>query len=142
MFTPCWSRSRALLPTPRWAAVWDFGQRPAALGFEFSAGRRRKQQLPDHRPSEFFATGGDQEYRISTNNFSAEYGRTSGFLANAITRSGSNEFHGDAYFYLRTTLLNANDFQQNLNGAPRPPDKQSNRGTSSEGRYLRTGFFS
>jgi hypothetical protein len=34
------------------------------------------------------------EYRISTNNYSAEYGRTGGFLANAVTRSGTNQWHG------------------------------------------------
>ena len=60
-----------------------------------------------------------QEYRISTNNFSAEYGRTSGFLANAITRTGGEQFHGVAYFYLKNEALNANAFQQNLIGAPR-----------------------
>jgi len=55
-----------------------------------------------------------QEYRVSTNNFSTEYGRTAGFLANAITRSGSNQFHGTGYFYLKNEILNANGFQENL----------------------------
>jgi hypothetical protein len=41
------------------------------------------------------------EYRITTNNFSAEYGGTSGFLANSVTRSGTNEWHGAAYGYGR-----------------------------------------
>jgi len=40
-----------------------------------------------------------QEYRVSTTNYSAEYGRTSGFLANAITRSGGNQWHAKGYFY-------------------------------------------
>jgi hypothetical protein len=52
-----------------------------------------------------------EEYRISTSNFSAEYGRTSGFLANAITRSGTNDWHGRVFFYLRQDRLNANGFQ-------------------------------
>ncbi len=65
-----------------------------------------------------------QEYRVSTNNFSAEYGRTSGFLANAITRSGGNSFHGTGYFYLKNEFLNANGFQENLNGQPRAPAKE------------------
>src|SRR5687768_7206385 len=55
-----------------------------------------------------------QEYRISTNNYSAQYGRTSGFLANAMTRSGSNAFHGFGYLYFKNEALNANDFQRNL----------------------------
>ena len=69
-----------------------------------------------------------QEYRISTNNFSAEYGRTSGFLANAITRSGGNAFHGAGYFYLKNDVLNANGFQENLMGAQRSPDKETAAG--------------
>ena len=56
-----------------------------------------------------------QEYRISTNNYSAEYGRTSGFIANAVTRAGGNEFHGVGYEYLKNTMLNAADFNDNLN---------------------------
>src|SRR5262249_22687992 len=53
-----------------------------------------------------------EEYRVSTNNFSAEYGRTSGYLANAISRSGGNRFHGIGYFYLKNDVLNANGFQE------------------------------
>jgi hypothetical protein len=82
-----------------------------------------------------------QEYRVSTNNFSAEYGRTSGFLANAITRSGSNSFHGSAYFYLINTVLNANAFQNNLRGSPRTPVKQSEPGYFLGGRILRDRLF-
>src|SRR5580698_4908264 len=65
-----------------------------------------------------------QEYRVSINNFSAEYGRTSGFVANAITRTGGDMFHGVGYFYLMNDVLNANGFQENLNAIPRIPDKQ------------------
>ncbi len=62
-----------------------------------------------------------EEYRISTSNFTAEYGRTTGFLANAITRSGTNDWHGRAFFYLRQDRLNANGFQENAQGIPRRP---------------------
>lgn len=65
-----------------------------------------------------------QEYRVSINNFSAEYGRTSGFVANAITNAGSDQFHGVAYMYLMNDALNAGGFQENLQGIPRIPDKQ------------------
>jgi hypothetical protein len=65
-----------------------------------------------------------QEYRVSINNFSAEYGRTAGFVANAITYSGSGAFHGTAYFYLRNEVLNANDFQRNRLGRQRVPLKE------------------
>jgi hypothetical protein len=42
-----------------------------------------------------------QEFQIITNNYAAEYGRASGGVVNIITRSGSNDFHGDIYGYLR-----------------------------------------
>ena len=50
-----------------------------------------------------------QEYRISTNNYSAEYGSTAGFVANAVTRAGNNDFHVNAYWYLKNAALNAAD---------------------------------
>ncbi len=82
-----------------------------------------------------------QEYRISTNNFSAEYGRTSGFLANAITRTGGEQFHGVGYFYLENEALNANAFQQNLIGAPRSIDKQDQPGFFVGGPVLKHRLF-
>jgi len=47
------------------------------------------------------------EFRIETDNYSAEYGRASGGVINASIRRGSNEFHGRAWDYLRNTALNA-----------------------------------
>jgi len=82
-----------------------------------------------------------QEYRVSTNNFSAEYGRTAGYVANAITRSGSDAFHGIVYFYLENDVLNANSFQQNLAGAPRTPDKQIQPGYFVGGPILKNRLF-
>jgi hypothetical protein len=82
-----------------------------------------------------------QEYRISTNNFSAEYGRTAGYIANAITKSGSEQFHGLVYFYLKNDVLNANSFQQNLIGAPRIPDKELQPGYFVGGPVLKKRLF-
>ncbi len=50
------------------------------------------------------------EFRIVTNNMSAEYGRTSGAAINASMRSGTNQFHGTAWEFLRNTSLNAVGF--------------------------------
>jgi Carboxypeptidase regulatory-like domain/TonB dependent receptor len=48
-----------------------------------------------------------QEFQIITNNYAAEYGRASGGVVNIITRSGSNQFHGDIYGYLRNRNFQA-----------------------------------
>ncbi len=48
-----------------------------------------------------------REFQINTSNYSAEYGRAAGGVVNAVTKSGTNEFHGDAFFYLRDEKFNA-----------------------------------
>ena len=50
---------------------------------------------------------GVQEFQIITNGYEAEYGRASGGVVNIITRSGSNDFHGDVYGYLRNRNFQA-----------------------------------
>ncbi len=58
-----------------------------------------------------------QEFRVITNNYGAEYGRSAGAIVNVITKSGSNQFHGSAFEFLRNRALNARNFFQ-LNTLP------------------------
>jgi hypothetical protein len=51
-----------------------------------------------------------EEFKILTNNYDAQYGRTSGGIVNQITKSGTNSFHGDGFEFLRNTDLNARDY--------------------------------
>lgn len=64
-----------------------------------------------------------QEFKVETNSFSAEYGRAAGGVFNVITRSGSNDYHGSLYEFLRNDALNANDYFANLSGQKPPPFK-------------------
>ena len=84
-----------------------------------------------------------QEFRVATNNVSAEYGNYAGGVINTTTKSGTNEFHGSAYDYLRNTVLNANDFFSNHAGLARSPLIQNQFGFNVGGpiRRNKTFFF-
>src|SRR5215469_892813 len=51
-----------------------------------------------------------QEFRILTNNYDSQYGRTSGGIVNQITKSGTNSFHGDVFYFNRNDIFNARDY--------------------------------
>jgi carboxypeptidase family protein len=82
-----------------------------------------------------------QEYRVSTGTFSAEFGRTTGFVANAITKAGSNALHGLLYTYFNNEALNANAFQSNYMGNPRQRYRELFAGTWIGGPLIRDRTF-
>lgn len=82
-----------------------------------------------------------QEYRVSTSGFSAEYGRTSGFVTNAITRGGTNQFHATAFLHFKNDVLDANGFQENAQGFPRPPLHEYQPGVYLSGPAVRSRLF-
>lgn len=61
------------------------------------------------------------EFQVNTNSYSAEFGRAGGAVINVVTKSGTNQFHGTAFWYYRDRSLNANDFFSNANQRPKPP---------------------
>jgi outer membrane receptor protein involved in Fe transport len=64
-----------------------------------------------------------QEFKVETNNFSAEYGRAAGGVFNVVTKSGTNDLHFGLYEFFRNDKLNANDFFANRSGTKRAPFK-------------------
>jgi Carboxypeptidase regulatory-like domain/TonB dependent receptor-like, beta-barrel/TonB-dependent Receptor Plug Domain len=84
-----------------------------------------------------------QEFSVLTSNYTAEYGKTSGGVVNAISRSGTNQFHGDAFEFLRNNALDAANFFDNFTGTPIPPFKRNQFGGAAGGpiRKDRTFFF-
>lgn len=62
-----------------------------------------------------------QEFQVNTNAYSAELGRAGGAVINTVTKSGSNDLHGTAFWFYRDRSLNANDPVNKLNGLPKDP---------------------
>jgi hypothetical protein len=60
------------------------------------------------------------EFKILTNSYQAEYGRSSGGQINVVTKSGTDHFHGSGYWQHRNDSLNANTFLNNARNLPRP----------------------
>src|ERR1700686_4290186 len=83
-----------------------------------------------------------QEFSVLTSNYSAEYGKTSGGVVNALTRSGTNDFHGSVYEFLRNSALDAKNYFESA-GAPKAPFKRNQFGGAVGGRIIpnRTFFF-
>jgi hypothetical protein len=73
------------------------------------------------------------EFTVDTNGFKAEYGHASGGVMTFSSKSGTNEFHGTAYEFLRNNDLDANRFFSNRSGTPRAIYKQHDFGFSAGG---------
>ena len=69
-----------------------------------------------------------QEFTISTSNYSAEFGQSSGGVVNFTLKSGGNQFHGEVYDLFRNEALNANGFVNNLNGQRQARDHENDYG--------------
>ena len=84
-----------------------------------------------------------QEFKVSNDNYSAEFGRAGGANVQIQTKSGTNQFHGVGYEFLRNSALDANDFFSNSSGVGLPPFRQNQFGGTLGGpiRKDRTFFF-
>jgi hypothetical protein len=81
------------------------------------------------------------EFKLQTNAFSAEFGRAGGAVLNATLKSGTNEFHGSAWEFLRNDKLDSADFFQNATGQTKGAFRQNQFGASQGGRIVRNKSF-
>ena len=84
-----------------------------------------------------------QEFRLSTSNYTAEFGATAGGLVNMTTKSGTNQLHGVIYEFLRNDKFDATNFFTNAAGQRKPPLRRNQFGGTLGGpvRHNKTFFF-
>ncbi len=77
-----------------------------------------------------------QEFSIQTSTYAPEFGRQPGGQVSIVTRSGTNDFHGTAFDYLRNSALDANNFFANANRLKKPAERQNDFGFTLGGPVL------
>ena len=82
-----------------------------------------------------------QEFEVLTSGFPAEYGRATGGVVNAISRSGTNQFHGSVYEFLRNSALDARPYFARVNNDPNPPFKRNVFGASAGAPIIKDRLF-
>jgi hypothetical protein len=81
-----------------------------------------------------------QQFKVETNNYSAEFGRASGAVINATIKSGTNQFHGELWEFNRNTILNATGFFKPVGGGTLPFN-QNQFGGAIGGPILKDKMF-
>jgi hypothetical protein len=79
-----------------------------------------------------------EEFSVITSNYEADYGKTSGGVVNAITRSGTNQIHGSAYEFLRNSALDAKNY---FDSGTIPPFKRNQFGGTIGGPIVKNHTF-
>jgi Carboxypeptidase regulatory-like domain/TonB-dependent Receptor Plug Domain len=82
-----------------------------------------------------------QEVKVLLGDYQAEYGRNSGAVISAVTKSGTQQFHGSGYYYIRNEAFNANNFFNNQQGIARPVYRYNTFGYNIGGPIYWPGKF-
>jgi len=81
------------------------------------------------------------EFRVLESTYTAEYGRNAGGIVSVVSKSGTNQFHGTLYDYVRNTDFDANDFFNNQQGLPRSVLRRNQYGGTIGGPIRRNKLF-
>lgn len=82
-----------------------------------------------------------EEFRVQSSTYSAEYGRNPGGQFSLVTRSGSNQWHGVAFDYLRNNIFDANDWFNDYYHLPQPAERQNDFGGTLGGPVRIPGVY-
>jgi hypothetical protein len=82
-----------------------------------------------------------QEFQVTSTGFEAEFGQAGGGLVNTVTKSGGNVVHGDGYYYILDSALNANDSINNSSGIAKPHNRRQQFGGTIGGPIRRDRLF-
>ena len=83
-----------------------------------------------------------QEFQVQSSNYSAEFGHAAGGIVNTVTKSGTNSYHGSAFWFFKNRTLNATDPYSFNNGAPfNPPNWRHQFGGSVGGPIIHNKLF-
>jgi hypothetical protein len=89
----------------------------------------------------FLTADAVQEFKVLTNAFSAEYGRSVGGVISLVSKSGTNGYHGLLSEFLRNTIFKSNDFFSNRNNVPRQPNHVNNYAATLGGPIKKDKLF-
>ncbi|HKF06571.1 MAG TPA: hypothetical protein VKB49_29910, partial [Candidatus Sulfotelmatobacter sp.] len=94
------------------------GSRPNQNMFTLDGGANSEPAF--NGPAIFPSVDMVEEYKVQTNNFSAEFSNSAGGVINLVSKSGTNQLHGSLFEFLRNDKLSAKDFFVNLGGLSKP----------------------
>ena len=82
-----------------------------------------------------------REFQVTSTGFEAEFGQAGGGLVNTVTKSGTNAIHGDGYYYIQDSALNANNRINEQLGLSKPPDRRQQFGGTLGGPIVHDRLF-
>lgn len=115
------------------------GARPNQNTFYIDGGNNTQSNF--NGPTYYPSIDTVQEFKVQTNNFSAEYANTAGGVVNLVTKSGSNKIHGSLYEFLRHDKLDATPFFLNKAGLTKPRFRFNQFGGTAGGPIQKNRMF-
>jgi hypothetical protein len=82
-----------------------------------------------------------KEFQVTSTGFEAEFGQAGGGLVNIVSKDGGNKVHGDAYYYILDSALNANDSINKSNGIAKPENRRQQFGSTMSGPIRHDRLF-